>query len=95
MGRLKHFQPALEKITRDQWLFDLIRNGCKLEFIQKPPFSGIIETKVNQESHSLIHTEIQNLLDKNVIGIVPKHQTHCGFYSMLFLVPKRTENYDL
>ena len=34
-------------ITDDQWAISTIKDGLKLEFLEKPPFSGIRETVVN------------------------------------------------
>ena len=88
-GRLRHFLPKWEQITRDQWVLNIIKEGYKLEFIQKPPFSGIKETKVRKKDQALIDSEIQELLNKNALEIVRNHQTQTGFYSTLFLVPKK------
>ena len=45
-GRLSHFLTDWESITSDRWVLELIREGYKLEFIQKTPFRGIKETVV-------------------------------------------------
>ena len=39
----------------------------------------------------LLQEKIDSLLAKNAIEFVPQEDKHCGFYSQLFLVPKRTD----
>ena len=88
-GRLSHFLHAWEKITTDKWVLDVVKHGYKLEFIQKPPFLGIKPTNVALESQAIIKQEIDSLLNKNAIEIVKPVEMHSGFYSTLFLVPKK------
>jgi len=88
-GRLTHFLGVWQKITTDQWVLDIIEKGHKLEFNQIPIFKGIKHTVVPKKHHYLILKEIENLLEKNVIEKVPQSQMYEGFYSTLFLVPKR------
>jgi hypothetical protein len=44
-GRLTHFFPKWEKITKKKWVLSVIKEGYKLEFLQKPPFQGIKSTQ--------------------------------------------------
>ena len=88
-GRLTHFLTEWESITSDKWVLDLIREGYKLEFIRKPSFRGIKETVVPSCQTMLLEKEIENLLSKNAIERVQKKDTMKGFYSTLFLVPKK------
>jgi hypothetical protein len=70
--------------TDDQWVLSIIQEGYKLEFIEKPPQSGIRKTLV-----SLKDTQI--LLEKDAIESVLNHEKPTGFYSTLFLVPKKND----
>ena len=88
-GRLTHFLPEWEKITQENWVLSIIKEGYKLEFIQKPPFQGIKSTLVNTKNLVLLKAEVNTLLEKNAIEIVPKSETQSGFYSTLFLVKKK------
>ena len=89
-GRLTHFfLTEWESITSDKWVLDLIREGYKLEFIRKPSFPGIKETVVPSCQTMLLEKEIENLLSKNAIERVQKKDNMKGFYSTLFLVPKK------
>ena len=89
-GRLMFFIKAWEKITDDQWVLSTIQNGLKLEFVQSPPWLGIKETRCNAQAMSVLLEEVQSLLQKRAIEIVPRDQAEEGFYSTLFVVPKKT-----
>lgn len=78
-----------ERITSDQWVLSVIKEGYKLEFLQKPQFGGIRNTNVPQKDVDLISKEISDLLEKDAIERVPKLNQQEGFYSTFFLVPKK------
>lgn len=89
-GRLKFFVHEWEKITQDQWVLSVIREGLKFEFMAKPPFSGIRHTNVNAQNASILLLEVKKLLQKGAIEPVPPENMKTGFYSTFFLVPKKT-----
>lgn len=89
-GRLTHFLPEWEKITQEKWVLSVIKEGYKLEFLQKPPFQGIKSTQTNKKNADLLKAEINSLIEKNAIEIVPRLETQSGFYSTLFLVKKKS-----
>lgn len=89
-GRLKFFYQKWEQITNDQWVLDLIREGYKFEFLEKPKFNDIKQTIVNKEKLHIIQLEVKELLQNRAIEVVPPSQTETGFYSTLFLVKKKT-----
>ena len=89
-GRLSLFLQEWEKITSDKWVLNTIKTGYKLEFLVKPPFQGVKATNVPLENQDVIKQEINSLLEKKAIEVVPFSQIHSGFYSTLFLVPKKT-----
>jgi len=66
-SRLSHFLKEWEQITQDQWILSIIREGYKLEFLQKPPFLGIKETVVSAKNINIINLEINTLLEKGAI----------------------------
>lgn len=88
-GRLSKFLKEWEKITTDKWVLEVIREGYKLEFLEKPPFLGVKPTRVPEKNQKLIKAEIDSLLEKNAIEIVQSSEIQTGFYSTLFLVPKK------
>ena len=61
-----------------------------MEFIKKPIFQGIKQTHVSIENEHIMQEEIDSLMQKNAIEIVPKTNWTTGFYSTLFLVKKKT-----
>ncbi|VDI39259.1 Hypothetical predicted protein [Mytilus galloprovincialis] len=88
-GRLTHFLQEWEQITQDQWVLSIIKDGYKLEFLQKPPFQGIKKTVVSTKNLDILNLEINSLLEKGAIEKVPVKERMTGFYSTLFLVPKK------
>ena len=89
-GRLKHFIQEWESITDDQWVLKTLQEGLKLEFQETPHLTGIKHTSVNARNIPIILAEVEDLIEKNAIEIVPQAEIHQGFYSTLFLVPKKT-----
>jgi hypothetical protein len=75
------FFPKWEKITKKKWVLSVIKEGYKLEFLQKPPFQGIkVHSKTNNKNSDLLKAEINSLIEKNAIEIVPRLETQSGFY---------------
>ena len=89
-GRLQFFIKEWEKITDDKWVLSTIAEGLKFEFISKPKWIGIKETCVPVKNLPIILTEVESLLEKGAIEPVPISQINSGFYSTLFLFPKKT-----
>lgn len=88
-GRLRFFLDKWEEITNDQWVLSVIREGYKLEFLQAPPFSGVKQTLVSLDQETFIQKEIDTLLEKDCIEVVPQQFSQEGFYSIFFLVTKK------
>ena len=88
-GRLRFFLQNWKKITDDQWVLSVIEEGYKLEFIQKPPQTGIKQTSVPNQDLDLLKLEVEDLLKKDAIETVPWNEINSGFYSTFFLVPKK------
>ena len=90
-GRLIHFIPQWQQITTDLWVLEIIGAGYALEFVQNPPpFLGIRKTKVsNLTQLSIMQKEVNSLLEKNAVRLVPTEEAQEGFYSTMFLVPKK------
>jgi hypothetical protein len=92
-GRLTQFLHHWEKFTTDVWVLSVIRGGLDLVF-QERPLSSDSPIPMSQTSDKdkfrLLLEEIQSLLLKRVIEEIPLTQLTSGFYSRLFLVPKKT-----
>ncbi|VDI08037.1 Hypothetical predicted protein [Mytilus galloprovincialis] len=85
-GRLTHFLQEWEQITQDQWVLSIIKDGYKLEFLQKPPFQGIKKTVVSTKNLDILNLEINSLLEKGAIEKVPVKERMTGFYITLFVL---------
>jgi len=68
---LAFFTQAWKQITDDKWVLSTIQHGLKLDFIQMSPWLGIKKTKVNMQTQNVLDIEIQALLQKHVINVVP------------------------
>ena len=89
-GRVRFFTDQWKKITDDKWVLSTISKGYKLEFQNIPPDSGVIQTKASAEALKIINLEVEKLLEKGAIEPVPFVEQHLGFYSTMFLVPKKS-----
>ena len=89
-GRLTQFLDEWKMITSDKWVLAVIENGLALEFISKPPCTGIIETRASVQHLDILQKEVKKLLEKNAIEPVPVQEINEGFYSTFFIVPKKT-----
>ena len=92
-GRLTQFLHHWEKFTTDVWVLSVIRGGLDLVFQERPPLSDSpipMSQTSDKEKFRLLSEEVQSLLLKSVIEEIPPTQSTPGFYSRLFLVPKKT-----
>ena len=90
-GRLKFFAKNWQLITQDNWVLSIIKEGYKLEFLQKPPFLGVKKTVIPHAQKHCLLKEVNDLLEKNAIEHVANQENQTGFYSTFFLVPKKVE----
>ena len=92
-GRLTQFLHHWEKFTTDVWVLSVIRGGLDLVFQERPPLSDSpipMSQTSDKEKFRLLSEEVQSLLLKSVIEEIPPTRSTPGFYSRLFLVPKKT-----
>ncbi|CAC5403693.1 unnamed protein product [Mytilus coruscus] len=85
-GRLKHFIQEWESITDDQWVLKTLQEGLKLEFQETPHLTCIKHTSVNARNFHIILAEVEDLIEKNAIEIVPQaeiHQVHKTYRKFL------------
>ena len=86
-GRLAYFVEQWEELTDNKWVLSIIQNGFKIPFKSVPPLS-VVPIKLSQSSSPLLREEIAELLKKRAVERVRSPGTP-GFYSRLFLVPKK------
>ena len=92
-GRLAHFAEKWEEITDNKWVLSIIRNGFRIPFIKIPPLSSV-PIRMSQSSSPFLREEIENLLNKRAVERVQNPETP-GFYSRIFLVPKKNGKFRL
>ena len=86
-GRLAHFAEKWEEITDNKWVLSIVQNGFRIPFIRIPPLSSV-PIRMSQSSSPFLREEIENLLNKRAVERVQNPETP-GFYSRIFLVPKK------
>ncbi|CAJ0962153.1 unnamed protein product [Ranitomeya imitator] len=89
-GRLLLFQQAWLSVVHDEWVRDLVSSGYKIEFSSPPPtrfFPSRLPSS-GAQSRALL-CAIHSLRQSGVIVPVPEHERFRGFYSNLFVVPKK------
>ena len=92
-GRLAHFVEKWEEITDNKWVLSIVRNGFRIPFIKIPPLSSV-PIRMSQSSSPFLREEIENLLNKRAVERVQNPETP-GFYSRIFLVPKKNGKFRL
>jgi hypothetical protein len=90
-ARLLEYWRNWEVIGAEPWVLSVVRKGYRLEFqeypplLSHPPFSRI---PTRTEGQSTLDLEVQELVDKRAVEVL-KHPVGPGFYSSIFLVPKK------
>ena len=92
-GRLAHFAEKWEEITDNKWVLSIVRNGFRIPFIKIPPLSSV-PIRMSHSSSPFLREEIENLLNKRAVERVQNPETP-GFYSRIFLVPKKNGKFRL
>ena len=82
------------KITSDQWLLDIVKNGYAIEFESDPSFSDSFhQSYFSSEEKQILSKEIEKLLHMNVLKPVESQTDQ--FLSNIFLVPKHDGGHRL
>ena len=85
-----NFSEEWSKLTSDRWVLNIVQEGLKLIFKCHPPITGTRITKFqNCVQRQCILDEVDDLLKKSAIEVVPKDQEGLGFYNTFFIVPKK------
>ena len=91
-GRLKGHINTWKVITNDPWVLNTVR-GYRVDFLSKPQQRVLPHApQYSVEQSQLIVEEVKELLGKGAITEVCNPRG--GFYSNIFLVPRRTEVRD-
>ncbi len=72
------------------WVMLSVSRGYRLQFATKPPrFNGVLMSVAEGEAAQVLQNEIDSLLLKRAIRVVPIEESQQGFYSRYFLIPKK------
>ncbi len=72
------------------WVLTTIDRGYRLQLAVKPPvFNGVVISVAQGEAAQVLEEEISSLMRKGVIRVIPTRESHIGFYSRYFVIPKR------
>uniref|UniRef100_A0A8D0H863 Lamina-associated polypeptide 2 alpha C-terminal domain-containing protein n=1 Tax=Sphenodon punctatus TaxID=8508 RepID=A0A8D0H863_SPHPU len=90
-GRLLDFSPVWEASVSDAWVRECIAQGYAIE-LSSPPPNKLLPSPVSNrpQKHQAMLQEIHQLHSIGAIELVPPEQQRQGFYSILFLVPKKS-----
>ena len=100
-GCLRNYVLAWEEISHDDWVLDVLRNGYAPQFKDHPPrmtknwkvFESVTRSTRPERALALTN-HIQELLSKEAIEKV-RDPTSLGFYSNVFMVPKKNGKFRL
>ncbi len=90
-GRITIFLPNWQEITQCKWTIHIVRKGHFIPFHSTPPLRVSPpkwEPYTNSLKREALISEVNSLLAKNAIVEV-RDWLSPGFYSRLFVVPKR------
>ena len=86
-GRLQNFRQGWERISKDPWVLNLVGEGLLLPFQDDPPLLSNVPINLTSH-HTALEEIVTKLADKQAIERVVVTSSP-GFYSRLFLVPKK------
>ena len=83
---MAHFAENWQKVSNNKWVLSLVKTGYRIPFIEQPPLS--VDPIFFQQSLSpQLEEEVASLLQKGAVEEI--HPVSPGFYSRIFLVPKK------
>jgi len=89
-GRLQQFWPNWQAINAETWVIQVLKEGYHLPFEADPPALTRHPPDLSYKPHhplfSELQVQVQALLDKKAVELAP---ATAGFYSRLFLAPKK------
>ncbi|KAI2668213.1 Transposon Ty3-I Gag-Pol polyprotein [Labeo rohita] len=71
------------------WVLRTVERGYRIQFGAPPPFNGVFPTVVSPEQGLVMEQEVETLLRKEAVEVVPLQDGESGFYSRYFIVPKK------
>lgn len=90
LGPLADRAPQWRACVMSDWVLKTVTRGYRLQFASIPPkFNTVLQSQAEGEKARILQEEINSLLYKGAVRIVPPEEKQNGFYSRYFLVPKR------
>jgi len=81
--------PVWQELVTDSWMINIVREGLRLQFVDPPPLrSHPIPYRIKDSRLQKLEAILEDLLAKSALELVPAPRED-GFYSRLFLVPKK------
>ncbi|KAI2645622.1 Transposon Ty3-G Gag-Pol polyprotein [Labeo rohita] len=72
------------------WVLRTVERGYRIQCSAPPlPFNGVFPTVMSPEQGLVMEQEVETLLRKEAIEVVPPQDGESGFYSRYFIVPKK------
>jgi len=88
-GRIQLFLKNWEAITSNKWVLETVEKGYQILFTSTPIQHKIPQTpQFSATEAQLLQEKLENLLQKQAIQEHP-NPVHEGFYSNMFIVPKK------
>eukprot|EP00079_Xenopus_tropicalis_P032144 XP_017945915.1 PREDICTED: uncharacterized protein LOC101734340 [Xenopus tropicalis] len=89
-GKLQYFAENWTRHIADPWVTETISSGYHLEFRRLPP-TRFLMSRVprDPQKQSAFLSVVEELIQSNVVIPVPPDHQFTGFYSNLFVVPKK------
>ncbi len=73
-----------------QWVLHTVERGYRIQFGSPlPRFNGVVPTLVDPGQALEMGREVDTLLRKEAIEVVPPHEIKSGFFSRYFIAPKK------
>ena len=92
-GRLRLFHHKWRAITEDEWLLQTLRDGYRIEFTSPCPLTSVpfwTPAPDSPEERVALEAGIADLLSKHAIVAVDPTRVPPGFFSPMFLTPKKS-----
>ena len=91
-GWLQKFQDNWISIHPNSWVLYIVQSGYLIPFKKLPDFQGVRSTPITHASSSVLLEEVDSLLQKDAIELVPNSPEQ-GFTPLTFWFQRKQETY--
>lgn len=90
LGPLAERAQQWRACVTSNWVLRTVTLGYRLQFVSTPPrFNKVLQSRAQGDGACILREEINSLLHKGAVWIVPSEEKQNGFYSSYFLVPEK------